>query len=211
MSRDMMRSFELYQPDTVEGAIELLGTFRRRRLGARRRQRQPRLVQGPRQAPRSTSSTLPASPRSRASARPPTAASRSARSRRSPKSSAATCSGALQGCCADAARARREPADPQRRHARRQRLPGRALLVLPLRRGLLPRRRQHAATRTRPKGQNREHCLFGAARCVAVSPVRYGARARRARREDGDRRPRRASARCRPRSSSSARTSTSRA
>ena len=38
---------------------------------------------------------------------------------------------------------RRQSADPQRRHARRQSLPGRALLVLPLRRRLLPRRRQH--------------------------------------------------------------------
>ena len=27
MSRDMMSAFELYQPDTVEGAVELLGRF----------------------------------------------------------------------------------------------------------------------------------------------------------------------------------------
>src|SRR5919109_2314813 len=27
MARDMMRSFELYQPDSLEGAVELLGRF----------------------------------------------------------------------------------------------------------------------------------------------------------------------------------------
>jgi len=27
MSRDMMGAFELYQPDTVEGAVDLLGRF----------------------------------------------------------------------------------------------------------------------------------------------------------------------------------------
>ena len=40
-----------------------------------------------------------------------------------------------------------QPADPQHRHDRRQRLAGRALPLLPLRPALLPRRRQHLLRR----------------------------------------------------------------
>ena len=42
---------------------------------------------------------------------------------------------------------------------------GRALLVLPLRRGLLPRRRNTRATQIRRRDRTARHCLFGASRC----------------------------------------------
>ena len=70
---------------------------------------------------------------------------------------------------ASAASACRESADPQCRHARRQPLPGRALLVLPLRRRLLSRRRQHLL-RGHAAGTEPRALPVRRARCIAVSP-----------------------------------------
>ena len=61
----------------------------------------------------------------------------------------------------------REPADPQRRHHRRQRLPGCALPLLPLRPALLPRRRQHLLRRHAGRRQPR-------ACAVRLRPLRGG-------------------------------------
>ena len=105
-------------------------------------------------------------------------------------------------------RARRVAADSQPGHARRQRLAGHALLVLPQRLDVLSRRRQHLLRRhadlnqPRARAVRREPLRGG-------EPVRHGAGARRARRADGDSQLRAASAWCRPKSSSSARRSTS--
>ncbi len=76
-------------------------------------------------------------------------------------------------------------ADPEPGHARRQRLAGHALPVLPERLDLLPRGRQHLlrghADGGEPRARDPERePLRGR------EPVRHGARARRARRPDGD-------------------------
>ena len=142
MSRDMMSAFELYQPDTVEGAVELLGKF-----GAdgwalaggndsfdwfKDRIKRPKYVvdlggiaalKGIRETPDGgveigALTTLTEIERSSVIQDRYRVAGRR---------------------CAP----RREPANPQRRHDRRQRGSGRALLVLPLRCRLLSRRRQH--------------------------------------------------------------------
>ena len=81
--------------------------------------------------------------------------------------------------------ARRIAADSQPGHARRQRLAGHALLVLPQRLDLLSRGRQHLLRRhadgdqPRARAVRREPLRRG-------EPVRHGAGARRARRADGD-------------------------
>ena len=61
-------------------------------------------------------------------------------------------------------------ADPQPGHHRRQRVAGRALLVLPRRLEVLSRRRQHLLRRYARPPINREHAILGADRCVAVNP-----------------------------------------
>ena len=66
-------------------------------------------------------------------------------------------------------RSGRVAADPQPGHHRRQRLAGRALLVLPGRLDVLPRGRQHLLRRY-ADGVNREHAILDAERCVAVNP-----------------------------------------
>ena len=82
-------------------------------------------------------------------------------------------------------RAGRLAADPQPGHDRRQRLAGHALLVLPQRLDVLPRRRQHLLRRhadgDQPRARDpRRRPLRGG------EPVRHGAGADRARRADGD-------------------------
>ena len=61
-------------------------------------------------------------------------------------------------------------ADPQSGHARRQRVAGRALLVLPRRLDVLPRRRQHLLRRHADGGETASTRFFDADRCVAVNP-----------------------------------------
>ena len=207
MSRDMMGAFELYQPDTVENAVELLGRFGEDGWALaggndsldwfKDRIKRPKYVVDIARHRRAQGHSRDRRRRSRDRRAHDAHRSRAQRGHH----------GALQ-----AARrrrtARREPADQELRHARRQRLSGRALLVLPLRRGLLSRGRQpllrgHARRpepRALPLGRGPLH---------RGEPVGYGAGARRARREDGGARPEGHSARCRPRSFSSARTSTS--
>ena len=106
-------------------------------------------------------------------------------------------------------RAGRVAADPQPGHARRQRVAGRALLVLPPRLVVLPRRRQHLLRRFADRGEprardSRRRPLRGG------EPVGHGAGAHRPRRPDGHPPPgQRARGRTRP-TTSSAPTSTSR-
>ena len=106
--------------------------------------------------------------------------------------------------------ARRLAADSQPGHHRRQRVAGHALLVLPRRLELLPRRRQHLLRRHADRHQPR-------ARDLRRRPLRRGqpvghrAGAGRARRADGHPRSRRASASSTPRTTGSAPASTSRA
>ena len=101
-------------------------------------------------------------------------------------------------------------ADPQPGHHRRQRVAGHALLVLPRRLDLLPRRRQHLLRRHADGGEPR-------ARDLRRRPLRRGqpvghrAGAARARRPDGHPRTEAASASSTPRTTGSAPASTSRA
>ena len=103
-------------------------------------------------------------------------------------------------------------ASPQIRNQgthRRQRVAGHALLVLPRRLDLLPRRRQHLLRRhadgDQPRARDlRRRPLRGG------QPVRHRAGARRARRADGDPRAERRARRATPRTTSSAPASTSR-
>ena len=92
-----------------------------------------------------------------------------------------------QGALRAAGRGRRPgrlAADPQPGHDGRQRLPGRALLVLPRRLAVLPRRRQHLLRRHADGGEPRaRHLRRGSLR--RGEPVRHGARPDRARRPDG--------------------------
>src|SRR5690606_38139060 len=78
----------------------------------------------------------------------------------------------------------REPADPQYRNDRRESLSGRALLVLPLRRALLSRRRKYLlrgyARRAEPRALS-----LGRGSLRRREPVGYGAGDGRARRADG--------------------------
>ena len=92
-------------------------------------------------------------------------------------------------------RSRGVAADSQPGHDRRQRVAGHALLVLPRRLAVLPRRRQHLLRRHADGDQSRardprRRPLRGR------QPVRHRARADRARRADGDPQPRTASASC---------------
>ena len=154
MSRDMMSAFELYQPDTVEGAVELLGRFGEEGWALaggndsfdwfKDRVKRPKYVvdlggiatlKGIRETPDGgveigALTSLTEIERSSVIQEPLQAARR----RGAP---------------------RREPADPQLGHARRQRLPRRALLVLPLRRRLLSRRRQHLLCRYARRPESR--------------------------------------------------------
>ena len=64
---------------------------------------------------------------------------------------------------------RRVSANSQSGHARRKRLAGRALLVLPRGLAVLSRRRKYLLRRY-SEGRNREHAILHADRCVAVNP-----------------------------------------
>ena len=88
-------------------------------------------------------------------------------------------------------------ANPQPGNDRRQCFAGHALLVLPWRLALLPRRRQHLLCRY-SEGRNREHAILHADRCVAVNPSDTAPGADCARRQDGPAHdPRRARRGCR--------------
>ena len=208
MSRDMMPSFELYQPDSLEGALKLSKDLdkdgwllaggqdsydwfkdRAKRPGALDRSHRHRGAQG--------------HPRNRRGPRGRRAhhAHRDRRER----------SGEVEVHRAGARRrACRQSADPQCRHAGRQSLPGRALLVLPRRRRLLPRRRQYLLRGHAAGPEPRTLFVWRVAlhRGVAVG---HRAGSRGARGQHRDLAARRANARCRPRSFSSARRWTSRA
>ena len=195
MSRDMMGAFELYQPDTVEGAVELLERF-----GAdgwamaggndsldwfKDRVKRPKYVvdltgigalKGIRDAADGgieigALTTLTEIERSDV-----------VRTR--------------YKVLADAARQSREPANQKHRHDRRQRLPGRALLVLPLRRGLLSSRRQRVL-RGYARGAESRALSVGRRSLRRREPVRYGPGARGAECDDGHRRPERRAHRAR--------------
>ena len=102
----------------------------------------------------------------------------------------------------------RKPADPQRRHHRRQRLAGCALPLLPLRPALLSGRRQHLLCRHAGRRQPRA-CAVRHRPLRRGDPVRHRAGAGRARRQVRDQELQGRARRSRPRSSSSARRSTS--
>ena len=90
-------------------------------------------------------------------------------------------------------RARRLAADPQPGHARRQRVAGRAVLVLPARLALLPGRRQHLLRRHADRREPRARHPAGRS-LRGGQPVGYCAGAHRARCADGHPPPRAASA-----------------
>ena len=98
--------------------------------------------------------------------------------------------------------------DPQPGDDGRQRLAGRALLVLPRRLAVLPRRRQHLLRRHADGGEPRARHLRRRS-LRGGEPVRHGARADCARRADGHQPRRIRAASCRRRTSSSGRASTS--
>ena len=178
-----MPAFELYQPASIDDAMQAARQARRRRAGAGRRPRQHGLAEGSPQASRRWSST-----------------SGQIKELRGIKEA----NGGLEigamtpltevvkhpvvrekfSLLMEAAGAGRLAADPQPGHARRQRVAGHALLVLPRRLDLLPRRRQHLLRRHADGGQPR-------ARDLRRRPLRRGqpvghrAGAGRARRVDG--------------------------
>ena len=121
------------------------GSLRGRRLGDGRRQRQPRVVQGPGEAARGGDRHhrhRRAQGRARDRGRDrDRRADHAHRDRAGPADPRAV---PHPGRCGAPGR---EPADPQQRHDRRQRLAGRPLLVLPLRPAVLPGRRQHLLRR----------------------------------------------------------------
>ena len=201
MSRDMMPSFELYQPDTLgerhqagskdtEGAWVLAGgqdsydwfKDRVKHPGALIDLERHRRAQGHAQDRRGTRDRRADHVDGSRAARRRAGELRTAGRRRGPRG---------------------QPADPQRRDARRQPLPGRALLVLPLRASTAIAPAATPATPIRRQGQNREHRLFGAARCIAGAPSDTRAGGGRARGQDRHRTASRASVPCRRRSSSS--------
>ncbi len=144
MSRDMMPSFELYQPDSLEGALKLSKDVEKSWLLAGgqdsydwfkdRAKRPEALIDitgiAALKGMRETADGLEVGALTTLTE---IAENDVVQSKVQP-------AGARR-------RARRQPADPQRGHAGRQSLPGRALLVLPRRRRLLPRRRQHLLRR----------------------------------------------------------------
>ena len=206
--RDVMPMFELLQPTSVADALALLDRHGGRRLGPGRRARHVRLVQGSHQA---------AAVRRRSERRG--RAQRHPHQRRRPRDRrdddadrGGAASGGARALRHSARRrgVRRVAADPQSGHDRRQRDAGRALLVLPRRLALLPRRRQHLLRRYAAVAQPRARHLRRRSLRGGQS-LGHGARADRARRADGDEERRRASASSRPRTISSGQPTTSRA
>ena len=207
MSRDMMGAFELYQPDTVENAVELLGRFGEDGWALaggndsldwfKDRIKRPKYVVDISGISRAQGHSRDRRRRSRDRRAHDAHGNRAQRGHQRPLQAAR-----------GRRTARREPADQKLRHDRRQRLPRHALLVLPLRRGLLSRGRQPLL---------RGHARRPEPRALPLGrgPLHRGdaRRIRRPRSSRSTRRwwcsGRRARARCRPRSSSSARTSTS--
>ena len=187
MSRDMMPSFELYQPDSVEGAIKLAKDVEKSWVVAGgqdsydwfkdRAKRPEALIDltgiAALKGVRKTADGLEVGALTTLT-------------------EIALHADVLAeyGLLASAAGARRESADPQCRHARRQSLPGRALLVLPLGCRLLPRRRQHLLRRHAAGSEPRTLSVWRGAlhRRVAVGLRARGGGARRRhrhRRRDG--------------------------
>ena len=143
--KDMMPHFDLVQPDRPGVGAGSAAGARRRRLGARRRLRQLRLVQEPGQAAlrggrpggaRRTEGRARGRRRHRDRRHDQPHGHRERPARARPLRSAGR--GGERGG---------QPADPERRHARRQHLPGHPLLVLPLRHALLPGGRKHLLRR----------------------------------------------------------------
>ena len=189
MSRDMMSAFELYQPDTVEGAVELLGRFGAEGWALaggndsfdwfKDRVKRPKYVvdlggiaalKGIRETPDGgveigALTTL-------------TEIERSAVVQN------------RYGVARRCGTPRREPADQKLGHDRRQRLPRRALLVLPVWRRLLSRRRQHLLCRHARRPEPRA-LPVGRRSLRRREPLGYGSGARRARCDDGRSRARR--------------------
>ena len=206
--RDVMPVFELFQPASDRRCAGAAGPARRRCLGAGGRPGHVRLAEGPDQAAERGRRPEP-DRRSCAGSRRSTAASRSAR--------LTTLTEVVQhpvvrekfGLLMRGGGAGGVAADPQPGHARRQRVAGHALLVLPQRLDVLPRRRQHLLRRhadgDQPRARDsRRRPLRGG------EPVGHGAGADRAGRADGDPEPRAASGWCRRKSTSSGRRPTSR-
>ena len=163
--KDVMPSFELYQPTQLKDAFALLDRYGKDGWKMAGRLRQPVVVQGTHQAAQGGDRSRR---HRRAQGHP-----RDRRRHRDRRPDDAHRDRAQSGHPGEISPARgrgrqgREPADPQCRHHRRQCLPGRALLVLPLRPAVLPRRRHHLLRRHAP-GREPRACA------VRLRPLRRG-------------------------------------
>ena len=206
--KDVMPAFELYQPTQLKDAFALLDRFGKDGWKMAGRLRQPVVVQGTHQAAEGGDRPLGGIAelkgiRETADGIEIGALTTLTEIERNP---------IVRGEVPPARRRGRpggEPADPQRRHDRRQRLPGRALpattaTACP---AIAPAARTCFADT--PEGVNREHALFDIDRCVAVSPSDTAPALVALDAKFVIQQLARASASSAPRTSSSARTSTS--